>query len=86
MPNVPCVSSTQAQKEAAIRSGNFLDLTAEGPVSDEALEAARAEVEAGAEDAAAQRRRAKRAEATAQVAAQLVRDSAYANLNVTAWS
>jgi hypothetical protein len=32
----------QAQREAAVRTGNFLDLTAEADVSDEALEAIRA--------------------------------------------
>lgn len=36
----------QAQREAAVRTGNFLDLTAEADVSDEALEAIRAQVEA----------------------------------------
>ncbi len=55
-----------------MRSGNFLDLTAEGAVTDEALEAVRAEVEEAQEDAAAARRTARRGEANAQRRAELV--------------
>jgi hypothetical protein len=46
----------QAQREAAVRTGSFLDLTAEADVSDEALETIRAEVEAHDDEAGAERR------------------------------
>lgn len=49
-------STTQAQREAAIRTGNFLDLTAEANVSDEAMKAIQAEVEAKDNREVAQRR------------------------------
>lgn len=62
----------QAQRETAIRTGNFLDLTREADVTDEAMDAIRQEVEANDNEEAAARHAARAQERAQARAAELV--------------